>query len=258
METKTVKTRRADVRYLEGGKGEPLVYLHGAGGMTADDPLLAALAERWHVYSPFLPGYGETEECGSLRDMLDFTLHTADVVEALGLNDPLLVGHSMGGMIAAEMAAIAPNDVSRLALICPAGLWLEDHPIPDVFSLLPFEMPAYLFHDPEAGAKIMTAGLRLDDPEFLKSYLVRNARQLGMAGKLLFPIPERGLSERLYRIKARTVIVWGESDRLVPPVYGPAFQAAIKGSELVNIPEAGHLVTVEKPREVAAAVASVG
>jgi pimeloyl-ACP methyl ester carboxylesterase len=257
METKTVKTRRADVRYLEGGKGEPLVYLHGAGGMTADDPLLAALAERWHVYAPFLPGYGETEECGALRDMLDFTLHTADVVEALGLNDPLLVGHSMGGMIAAEMASIAPNDVSRLALICPAGLWLEDHPIPDVFSLLPFEMPAYLFHDPEAGAKIMTAGLRLDDPEFLKSYLVRNARQLGMAGKLLFPIPERGLSERLYRIKARTLIVWGESDRLVPPVYGPAFQAAIKGSELVNIPEAGHLVTVEKPKEVAAAVVRV-
>jgi pimeloyl-ACP methyl ester carboxylesterase len=100
-------------------------------------------------------------------------------------------------------------------------------------------------------------GLRLDDPEFLKSYLVRNARQLGMAGKLLFPIPERGLSERLYRIKARTLIVWGESDRLVPPVYGPAFQAAIKGSELVNIPEAGHLVTVEKPKEVAAAVVRV-
>jgi pimeloyl-ACP methyl ester carboxylesterase len=257
METKTVKTRRADVRYLEGGKGEPLVYLHGAGGMTADDPLLAALAERWHVFAPFLPGYGDTEECGALRDMLDFTLHTADVVEALGLKDPLLVGHSMGGMIAAEMAAIAPNDVSRLALICPAGLWLEDHPIPDVFSLLPFEMPGFLFHDPEAGAKLMTAGLRLDDPEFLKSYLVRNARQLGMAGKLLFPIPERGLSERLYRIKARTVIVWGESDRLVPPVYGPAFQAAIKGSELVMIPEAGHLVTVEKPKEVAEAVAKV-
>jgi pimeloyl-ACP methyl ester carboxylesterase len=257
MESKTLKTPRAEVRYLEGGAGEPLVYLHGAGGMTPDDPLLAALAERWHVYAPYLPGYGETEESGSLRDMLDFTLHTGDVVEALGLKDPILVGHSMGGMIAAEMAAVAPHDVSRLALIAPAGLWLADHPIPDMFTLLPYEMPGYLFHDPDAGAKLMTAGLDLADPEFLKAYLVRNARQLGMAGKILFPIPERGLAERLYRVKARTVIVWGESDRLIPPAYGPAFAAAIAGARLVQVPEAGHMIILEKPAEVAAAVASL-
>jgi pimeloyl-ACP methyl ester carboxylesterase len=257
METKTVKTRHAEVRYLEGGSGQPLIYLHGAGGVTAEDPLLAKLAERWRVFAPFLPGYGETEECGSLRDMLDFALHTADVVQALGLKDPVLAGHSMGGMIAAEMAAIAPSDFTRMALIAPAGLWLEDHPIADMFTLMPFEMPGYLFHDPEAGMKLMTAGLNFDDPEFLKAYLIRNARQMGMAGKILFPVPERGLVDRLYRIKARTVIVWGESDRLIPPVYGPAFAAGIDGASLVRIPEAGHMVTIEKPAEVAAAVASL-
>jgi pimeloyl-ACP methyl ester carboxylesterase len=257
MESKTVETRHAPVRYLEGGSGEPLVYLHGAGGMTPEDPLLAALSRRHHVFAPFLPGYGETTECGELRDMLDFTLHTFDVVDAIGLKDPILVGHSMGGMIAAEMAAVAPHDVSRLALISPAGLWLSDHPIPDVFTLLPFEMPKYLFHDPEAGAKAMTAGLRMDDPKFLQEYLVRNARQLGMAGKILFPIPERGLSGRLYRVKARTVLIWGESDRLIPPHYGPAWQAAIAGSRLVTIPEAGHMVIMEKPDEVADAIETV-
>ncbi len=257
MESKTVETRHASVRYLEGGKGEPLLFLHGAGGMTAEDPFLAALAARHHVFAPFLPGYGDTAECGEIRDMLDFTLHTFDVAEALGLRDPVLVGHSMGGMIAAEMAAIAPNDVSRLALIAPAGLWLEDHPIPDVFTLLPYEMPKYLFHDPEAGAKLMTAGLRMDDPKFLQDYLVRNARQMGMAGKLLFPVPERGLIDRLYRVKAKTVIVWGKSDRLIPPVYGPAFAAAIAGARLVEIPEAGHLAIMEKPEAVAEAVASL-
>jgi pimeloyl-ACP methyl ester carboxylesterase len=257
METKTVDTRHAPVRYLEGGTGQPLVYLHGAGGITPDDPLLAALSARFHVFAPFLPGYGESDECGELRDMLDFTLHTWDVVEALGVADPILVGHSMGGMIAAEMAAVAPNDVSRLALIAPAGLWLDDHPIPDVFSLLPFEMPGYLFHDPEAGAALMTAGLEMDDPEFLKTYLIRNARQLGMAGKILFPIPERGLAGRLYRIKARTVLIWGESDRLVPPIYGPAFAAAIAGARLVTIANAGHMVTLEKPAAVAEAIGSL-
>jgi pimeloyl-ACP methyl ester carboxylesterase len=257
MDSKTVQTRHAPVRYLEGGSGEPLVFLHGAGGMTENDPLLAELASRFHVYAPFIPGYGETEECESMRDMLDFALHGWDVVEALGLKNPILVGHSMGGMIAAEMAALAPNDVSRLALICPAGLWLDDHPIVDMFSLLPFELPKYLFHDPEAGAAQMTSGLDMSDPKFLQTYLIRNARQLGMAGKLLFPIPERGLAERLYRVKAKTVIVWGESDKMIPPVYGPAFQSAIAGATLVNVPEAGHMVIAEKPAEVARAVEAV-
>ena len=117
MELKTVKTEHVPVQYLEGGSGHPLVYLHGAGGMTREDPLLARLAESFHVHAPYLPGYGESEECPELRDMLDITLHTLDVVDALGLKDPILVGHSMGGMIAAEMAALAPREISRLGLI---------------------------------------------------------------------------------------------------------------------------------------------
>jgi pimeloyl-ACP methyl ester carboxylesterase len=257
METKTVSAPHVPVRYIEGGEGQALVFFHGAGGVTEADPILAELATAFHVYAPFLPGYGDSEECASLRDMQDFALHGWDVVEALGLKNPILVGHSMGGMIAAEMAALAPNDVSRLVLIAPAGLWLDDHPIVDIFSLLPFEMPKYLFHDPEAGAALMTAGLQMDDPGFLQTYLVRNARQLGMAGRILFPIPERGLAQRLYRVKAKTVIVWGESDRLIPPVYGPAFQDAIKGSTLVNVPEAGHLIVTEKPAAIREAVEAV-
>ena len=122
MELKTVQTHHVPVRYLEAGSGQPLVYLHSAGGVTADDVLLNALAKTHHVYAPLLPGYGDSEECGEIRDMLDFTLHTWDVVEALGLKNPILVGHSMGGMIAAEMAAIAPNDVTRLGLIAPGGV----------------------------------------------------------------------------------------------------------------------------------------
>jgi pimeloyl-ACP methyl ester carboxylesterase len=254
MELKTIETHRAPVRYFEGGKGEPLVFLHGAGGIIADDPFLAKLAESFHVYAPLVPGYGDSEECHDIRDMLDFTLHTFDVVAALGLKDPILVGHSMGGMIAAEMAAISPNEVSRLGLIAPAGLWLDDHPVADVFTKLPYEMPALLFHDEEAGKARLTTGLALDDPKFLQKFLVTNARQLGMAGRLLFPIPERGLSERLYRVKAKTILVWGDSDRVVSPVYAHEFKRLIKGAQLVSIPEAGHLVPLEKTRETAAAI----
>ena len=258
LDLKTVATPHVPVRYLEGGAGIPLVFLHGAGGALANDPFLNKLAEKYHVYAPLLPGYGDSEECHELRDMLDFTLHSWDVVEALGLKNPILVGHSMGGMIAAEMAAVAPHDVSRLALICPAGLWLDAYPVPDIFAMLPFEMPQLLFHDVEAGTKILTAGLSLSDPKFLQNYLVTNARQLGMAGKILFPIPERGLSTRLYRIKAKTVLIWGDGDKLIPPAYAHAFKKGIAGAELVSLPEAGHMVTLEKTDQVVQAIGRVG
>jgi pimeloyl-ACP methyl ester carboxylesterase len=258
MELKTVQTHHVPVRYLEGGEGPDLVFLHGAGGVTAEDPLLAELARSHRVYAPLIPGYGDSEEAPEIRDMLDFTLHTWDVVAALGLKDPILVGHSMGGMIAAEMAAVQPNDVSRLALIAPAGLWDDDHPIADLFSTMPYEMPALLFHDAEAGAAMLTAGRNVTDPGFLQTYLVTNARQLGMAGRILFPIPERGLAGRLYRIKARTVIVWGDSDRLIPPVYAHAFKKGVARAELVSIPEAGHMITLEQPRAVAEAIGRLG
>lgn len=258
MDLKTVETPHVPVRYLVGGSGPALVFLHGAGGVTAEDPLLAELAKSHTVYAPLIPGYGDSEEAPEIRDMLDFALHTWDVLAALGLKDPILVGHSMGGMIAAEMAAVQPNDVSRLALIAPAGLWDDDHPIADLFSTLPYEMPALLFHDAEAGAAMLTAGRNVTDPGFLQAYLVTNARQLGMAGRILFPIPERGLAGRMYRIKAKTVIVWGDSDKLIPPVYAHAFKKGIAGAELVSIPEAGHMITLEQPKAVAEAVGRLG
>ena len=258
MELKTIATHRVPVRYYEGGQGKPLVFLHGAGGVDADLGFLDELSRHFHVYAPLVPGYGDSEECAELRDMLDFTLHTWDVAGALGVKDPVLVGFSMGGMIAAEMAAIAPHDVSRLALIAPAGLWLDAHPIPDIFAMMPYDLPGYLFHDVEAGAKALTAGLDMSDPQFLQTFLVQNARQLGAAGKILFPIPERGLAGRLYRVKAKTLLIWGESDKLIPPVYAGEFQKAISGSELVMIPQAGHLVAFEKTAEVVGALSRLG
>jgi pimeloyl-ACP methyl ester carboxylesterase len=258
VESKSVRTHHTSVRYLEAGSGPALVFLHGAGGVTSEDPFLNALAEKYHVYAPLIPGYGDSEECYEIRDMLDFTLHSWDVVNALGLKDPILVGHSLGGMIAAEMAAICPNDVSRLGLICPAGLWLEDHPIVDIFTVLPYELPALLYHDAEAGKARMTAGLALDDPKFLQGFLVTNARQLGMAGRLLFPIPERGLAQRLYRVTAKTILVWGDSDKLISPVYAHEFKRLIKGAQLVSIPEASHMVAHEKTRETVAAIQRLG
>ena len=245
---------RCKVRVFEAGKGPPLVFLHGTSGLTDDSPFLAALARRWHVFAPLLPGYGDSEGAEDLRDMLAVTLHSFDVIDALGLDRPILVGHSMGGMIAAEMAAVAPREVERLGLIAAAGLWLDEHPVPDLFSKLPHELPALLFHDPKFGERVMTAGADFDDPKFLEAFIIRNTRQLAMAGKLLFPIPDRGLGERLYRIRAKTAVIWGESDRVIPPAHGEAFRQSIAGAELVRVPAAGHMVIVEQPEAIVAAL----
>ena len=251
----SLKHLGARIEVVEAGKGRDLLFLHGAGGHMVDDPLLAALASKYRVVAPLLPGYGRSGGEEGLRDMLDVTLHTLDVLEALKLKKPIVVGHSMGGMIAAEMAAIAHTEITKLCLIAPAGLWLDDHPIADVFSKLPYELPGLLFHDAEAGGKLMTAGGgNMDDPEFLKLFLVMNARRLGMAGKLLFPIPDRGLASRLHRITAKTLIVWGKEDALIPPVYGDAFKKAISKSKLVKIGKAGHAVGQEKPEAVLKAI----
>ncbi|MGB5147834.1 MAG: alpha/beta fold hydrolase, partial [Porticoccaceae bacterium] len=162
-----IKTHHAVVDVLSGGTGPDLFFLHGAGGITADDPFLTALAQKYRVHAPLLPGYGASDECQSIRTMLDFTLHSYDVLDALGLRKPIVVGHSMGGMMAAEMAAIAPHDIDRLCLLCPAGLWLDEYPMPDIFAMVPYELPAVLFHDVEAGAAMMTAGADFSDLTFL-------------------------------------------------------------------------------------------
>jgi len=245
----------ARIEVVEAGKGRDLLFLHGAGGHMVDDPLLAALADKYRVVAPLLPGYGQSGGEDGLRDMLDVTLHALDVLERLELDNPIVVGHSMGGMIAAEMAAVAHTEIAQLCLIAPAGLWLDDHPVVDIFSKLPYELPALLFHDAEAGSRLLTAGRgNMEDPEFLKQFLVMNARRLGMAGKLLFPIPDRGLAGRLHRITARTLIVWGEDDVLIPPVHGDAFKKAISKSKLVKVAQAGHAVGQEKPAAVLTAI----
>lgn len=246
--------RGAKIRVLEAGKGAPVLFLHGAGGLFPDNPFLDQLAERYHVYAPELPGYGESTGEDLLDDMLDFALHGWDVVQALGLKQPHLIGHSMGGMIAAEMACIAPNDLSKLVLVNAAGLWIPEQPIPDLFALLPFEFAQLLFHDPVAGAAMLTGGLDFSNVDAVAEFYIGNARRMGMAGKILFPIPNRGVAKRLYRLTAKTLVLWGRSDKLIPPVYAEKWNELLSGSRLQFIDAAGHMVPYEQPAAFCAAV----
>src|SRR5258705_5500405 len=141
--------------------------------------------------------------------MLDFALHGWDLVDALGLSRPHLAGHSMGGMIGAEMACLAPRDVGKLALVAPAGLWMDEHPVPDIFAMLPYQLAEVLFHDPAKGQALLTGGADLSDMEALKDFYIGSQRRPSMAGKIPFPIPHRRLSQRPYRPTAPTLLVCG-------------------------------------------------
>src|SRR5436309_7579016 len=247
MNTRVIETRRgARCRVLEGGSGAPLVFLHGAGGLFAENPFLDQLARRYHVFAPELPGYGESTGEELLEDMLDFTLHGWDVVAALGIRHPHLVGHSMGGMIAAEMACLAPGDLAKLVLVSAAGLWIDDHPIPDLFTLLPFQLAELLFDDPQKGAALLTGGVDFGDLEALKAFYIVSQRRLAMAGKILFPIPNRRLSKRLYRLTAPTLILWGAADRLIVPAYAARWKALIPSARVEMVESAAHMLPYER------------
>jgi pimeloyl-ACP methyl ester carboxylesterase len=255
MNTTTVTTKRgARVCVFEAGSGAPLVFLHGGGGLLPQNPFLDALAARYHVYAPELPGFGDSTGEELLDDMLDFTLHGWDVIDALGVSRPHIVGHSMGGMIAAEMACVAPQDLAKLVLVSPAGLWLPEHPIPDLFALLPFDFATLLFHDPVAGAALLTGGLDFNNLEAIQDFYIANARRMGVAGKILFPIPNRGLARRLYRLQAPTAFLWGRNDRLIPIVYAERWKELIPAARLDVIDNAGHMLPYERPLEFVAAV----
>ncbi len=238
------------IRVHRGGSGPELLFLHGAGGLLPDDPFLNALMAHFRVTAPLLPGFEDSDGSEHLREMLDFTLHAYDVCKALDIHRPFVVGHSMGGMIAAEMASVAPDQVAGLCLLAPAGLWLEEAPIVDLFAVLPYELPELLFHDPAKHGNLLSAGGDLNDPEFLTEFMVTNARRLGTASKLLFPVPDRGLVSRLYRVNVPSAVVWGASDRLIPVAYAQAFVDKITDASLHVIEDAGHMVPYEQTEAV--------
>src|SRR5262249_59059281 len=125
------------------------------------------------------------------------------------------LGHWRGGITGAERACVATRSLATRALLAPAGLWIDSLPIPDLFSMLPFELVAVLFADPKNGEKFLTGGIDFTNMDALTQFLVGNARRLGTAGKILFPIPDRRLSKRLYRLAAPTLLVLGNQDTLI-------------------------------------------
>jgi len=224
-----------------GGSGPPLLFLHGPGGPMGRAPFLEDLARRFTVYAPAHPGFGPGEGVEHLDDVVDFALYYLDFLDELGIDRPHLVGHSFGGMLAAEMAALSPKQLARLVLICPTGLWLDQVPIPDFFTFSPDQLVRSALHDPQGPVGKMLLA-QLSDPQ----RRIDTLRCFASAGKFLWPIPDKGLKKRIHRLKMPTLIVWGASDGLLPTAYAEAFHAAIPSSRVSILNGAGHLPMLEQ------------
>ena len=235
-----------NVQVAEGGAGDALVYLHGAGGYVGWPDFLDRLAQDYHVYAPAHPGVAGSTGLNHLDDLWDLVQFFEEFLDALGIERCHLIGHSYGGFCAAELAAHRPDRISRLVLVNSLGLWLEDQPVADFFILTPDERREMLWHDPES-ALAHAYVAQPTDPEERLEYTMNRIQTLQSVAKFTWPIPERGLTKRAHRIVMPTLVVWGDSDQVIPPEYGAAFRDLLPNATLTVIPQCGHIPQLERP-----------
>jgi pimeloyl-ACP methyl ester carboxylesterase len=233
-----------EARVLVAGTGSPVLFLHGAGGLFWD-PFLEALAAGHTVYAVEHPGGGASDALSHLPGRWELVLFYDELLDALGLDTVEVVGHSFGGMVAAELASNSPRRVSRLVLIAPIGFWRDDAPIPDIAGIPPEALPGLVLADPASPLAAMLTP-PADDPQALFEAAMRMASIL----HFIWPIPDKGLDRRIHRLSAPTLLVWGAQDKLVDPVYAEEFTSRIRDCRLELIDGAGHLPQLEAPDAV--------
>jgi pimeloyl-ACP methyl ester carboxylesterase len=234
------------VHLFRSGKGEPLLFLHAAGGAGTWLEFHRLLARQFDVIAPDHPGFGGSDEFADVEAMDDLVYHYLDVMDRLGLDRPHVVGASFGGWIAAELAVAAPHRLASLVLMGPAGLRLPGHPVADLFLMTPEELVTTLYHDPAIAAADAPAETDLDF--ILAQY--RDLTALARFGWTPF-LSNPKLERRLHRVTAPTLVVVPSDDRLIPVAHGRRYADRIPGARFAEIGDCGHAMHFERPAEFA-------
>lgn len=232
------------------GHGPAVVALHGAATLEGYD-WAEGLADRFRVYLPFHPGFGESDSAPHITGMQDMIVHNLRLLEALGLDRPHLVGHSMGGWMAAEMAVVAGERFGRLVLNAPAGLNHPDHQAADLAAIAPQDLPGYLAHNVEIAARYFPGGAKSPPVEEFVAARGKEGDALGGILKV-HGMGHPSLGRWLSRIPNETLIVWGEKDRMMPASQAPLWAERIPNARVKIIPGVGHFAMQEDPKTVAA------
>ena len=235
------------------GSGPPLLYLHGAFGYAEPPPFLRDLADSYSVYAPTHPGFEGDDGLDGIEDMLDLTLYHAELIEALGLERPHVVGHYNGAMTAAEMAVLNSGSLGKIVLAAPAGLWRDDNPGVDYNATPITETRRILFADPDSEIAHRHFPVPQDDEE-TGWQIIHRVQSLAAVGKFLWPIPDKGLERRARRIKSPALIAVGGEDKIVPPEYADILADIIPNSRSARFEGGGHMFPFELPAEFARTV----
>jgi pimeloyl-ACP methyl ester carboxylesterase len=233
------------------GSGPPLVYFHGPWGLAPDRDFVASLAGSHRVYAPRHPGTGRNdhEAAHKIDNWFDLMVYYDELLDLLGLERAALVGHSFGGLVAAELAATFRARVGRLVLIDPVGLWRDDRPVVNWMILEEGKRTRALFADPNGAAAKRFATLPEDAQARIASQVAFVWAQ-ACTGKLVWPIPDKGLKKHLHRIAAPTLVIWGKADGIIDPAYAGEFSSRIDGSRVELIDNAAHMPHLEASEKV--------
>jgi len=239
----TISLQGLDLPYRRMGNGPPLLLLHGGGGLEASFPYAARLAERFEVIAPVHPSFGGTSIPEGFNRVDDLVFLYLDLLDALDLKDAVLMGTSLGGWVAAELATMNAARLSRLFLVGPVGVKTggrEDRDIADVFALPGEKVAELLFHDPS----LMPAPVDMPDADLQTVAADRVA--LGVyTWEPYMHNPK--LPRRLHRIKIPTHFIWGANDGIVSVNYGQKYCALIAGATMTIIENTGHVPQIERP-----------
>jgi pimeloyl-ACP methyl ester carboxylesterase len=232
-----------EVEVEERGAGQPFLVLHGGAGpqsVAGFAQLLAEKGDRW-VITPTHPGFGGTRRPDALNSVVGLAALYGGLLDDLGLENATVVGNSVGGWIAAEMAVRDSRRIGRVVLLDAVGIEVADHPVADVAGLSVPEIQALSFHDP---TPFRVDPASIPDPQ--KAIMAANSGALAVyTGSPAMADPT--LLDRLSSITIPTLVLWGESDQIVEPAYGEAYAAAIHGARFEVLAATGHMPQMETP-----------
>jgi pimeloyl-ACP methyl ester carboxylesterase len=252
----TLQVSGCSVTLKRGGAGKPLLYLHGASGAPAIQPFMETLAREFDVLVPEHPGFGGSEEPEWLDNIHDLAYFYLDFMERLDLRDTIVVGSSIGGWVALEIAVRNASRIRALSLVAPSGIHVPGLAKGDVFLWPPEERVRKLYFDQGVAERILAQPVASDAQDTAEKNLHTLAR---LAWEPRFYDPH--LSKWLHRIKLPLQFVWGEGDRLLAPGYAAEYKKLVPHARVDIVPQCGHLPQSEKPdaylrlfREFASAV----
>ena len=229
-----------------GEQGHPFLLLHGGGGPATVAPFAALLAEQRpaRVFSPVHPGFDGTTRPAWLTDVPTLARIYADLLDTLDLRDVAVVGNSIGGWIAAELAALGSDRITSVTLVNAVGIAVPGHPVADTFSLTPVELSRLSFHDP-AKFRFDPSALTAEQ----RAVMAGNRAALQVySGPHTMADPT--LTDRLAKIAHPTLVAWGKSDKVVDADYGRAYAEAVPGAEFRLLAATGHMPQTETPDQL--------